>query len=330
MMKPQTRKPGRSCPGSGTDTKRVIIMYYLIRESLTSCEPEDIASGCAQYAAVLTPEEWQQRRESFDMLIDMDMETAPPRETKAVVNQDSLTGSFCIPDRSWIDGPRRSFSFALDEKGIILVDGSGYAEELVQSICHTKKWRLPSLERFLYDLLETTIGQDLALLEKSEHQLNQLEEAILRGEVDSYPAKMNDIRGNLLDLRVHYEQLIDLAQELQENENGFFREENLRYFNMFTERVIRLQATVTGQREYVTQLRDLIQSQLDERQNRIMTVLTVITSIFLPLTLIAGWYGMNFRYMPELDWRWSYPAVLVVSVLIVVFCLVLFKKKKWM
>jgi magnesium transporter len=141
---------------------------------------------------------------------------------------------------------------------------------------------------------------------------------------------MNDIRGNLLDLRVHYEQLIDLAQELQENENGFFREENLRYFNMFTERVIRLQATVTGQREYVTQLRDLIQSQLDERQNRIMTVLTVITSIFLPLSLIAGWYGMNFRYMPELDWRWSYPVVLVVSVLIVVFCLVLFKKKKWM
>ena len=99
---------------------------------------------------------------------------------------------------------------------------------------------------------------------------------------------------------------------------------------MFTERVIRLQDTVTGQREYVTQLRDLIQSHLDERQNRIMTVLTVITSIFLPLTLIAGWYGMNFRYMPELEWRWSYPAVLVVSVLIVVFCLIWFRKKKWM
>ena len=80
----------------------------------------------------------------------------------------------------------------------------------------------------------------------------------------------------------------------------------------------------------MTQLRDLIQSHLDERQNRIMTVLTVITSIFLPLTLIAGWYGMNFRYMPELDWRWSYPAVLTVSILIVVFCLILFKKKKWM
>ena len=330
MMEPQTRKPGLSCPGSGNDTESVIIMYYLIRESLTPCEPEDIASGGAQYVAVLTPEEWQQRGESFDLLIDMDMDITPPRETKAVVNQDSLTGSFCIPDRSWIDGPRRSFSFALDEKGIVLVDGSGYAEELVQSICRTKKWRLPSLERFLYDLLETTIGQDLALLEKSEHQLNQLEEAILRGEVDSYPAKMNDIRGNLLDLRVHYEQLIDLAQELQENENGFFQEENLRYFHMFTERVVRLRDIVTGQREYVMQLRDLMQSQLDVRQNRIMTVLTVFTSVFLPLTLIAGWYGMNFRYMPELEWRYSYPVVIAVSILIVVVCLLWFKRKKWM
>ena len=193
-----------------------------------------------------------------------------------------------------------------------------------------KKWRLPSLERFLYDLLEMMIGQDLTLLEKTENRLNQLEEEILKGEIESYPAEMNDIRGSLLDLRIHYEQLIDLGQELEENENGFFRDENLRYFHMFTERVIRLQDTVTGQREYVTQLRDLIQSHLDVKQNRIMTVLTVITSIFLPLTLIAGWYGMNFRYMPELEWRFSYPAVIAISILIVILCLFWFRKKKWM
>ena len=141
---------------------------------------------------------------------------------------------------------------------------------------------------------------------------------------------MNDIRGDLLDLRVHYEQLIDLGQELEENENGFFRDENLRYFHMFTERVMRLQDIVTGQREYVMQLRDLMQSQLEVKQNRIMTLLTVITSIFLPLTLIAGWYGMNFRYMPELEWRYSYPVVIAVSCAIVVGCLVWFKRKKWM
>ena len=93
---------------------------------------------------------------------------------------------------------------------------------------------------------------------------------------------------------------------------------------------MRLRDIVIGQREYVMQLRDLIQSQLDVRQNRIMTVLTVVTSIFLPLTLIAGWYGMNFRYMPELEWRYSYPLVILISIVIVIVCLLWFKRKKWL
>ena len=303
-------------------------MYYLIREFLTPCEPEKIREGDAQYVAVLSSAQWQAEREKFDMLIDMDMDAA--EETKAVVNKDSLTGSLAIPDRNNISGPSHCFSFALDEKGIVLVDDSGYAEKLVQEIRRSKKWRLPGLERFLYDLLELTISQDLNLLERSELKLNRIEEAILRGEVERYPQEMNDIRGDLLDLRVHYAQMIDLGQELEENENGFFREENLRYFHMFTERVMRLQEQVNGQREYVMQLRDLMQSQMEVRQNRIMTVLTVITSIFLPLTLIAGWYGMNFKYMPELEWRYSYPVVIAVSVVIVIASLAWFKRKKWM
>ena len=65
-------------------------------------------------------------------------------------------------------------------------------------------------------------------------------------------------------------------------------------------------------------------------QNRTMTLLTVITTIFMPLTLIAGWYGMNFRYMPELGWRIWYPLVIVISIAVVVFCLIIFKKKRWL
>ena len=303
-------------------------MYYLIRESLTPCEEKDIHGGGAQYVAVLSSLDWQRQRECFDMLIDMDMDAS--QETKAVVNKDSLTGTLSIPDRANISGPCHNLSFALDEKGIVLVDDSMYAEEMMRRLSHTKKWRLPGLERFLYDLLELTISDDLTLLESFEHRLNRIEEAILRDEVKTYPKEMNDIRGDLLDLRMHYEQLIDLGQELQENENGFFKEENLRYFHLFTERVVRLRDIVIGQREYVMQLRDLIQSQLDVRQNRIMTVLTVVTSIFLPLTLIAGWYGMNFRYMPELEWRYSYPLVIVISIVIVIVCLLWFKRKKWL
>ena len=281
-------------------------MYYLIKEILTPCSEKEIHEGSAQYVVVLTTQQWQRQKENFDMLIDMS-----------------------IPDRNDIGGHRHNFSFALDEKGIVWVDDSGYVLEMLNRLSLTKRWRLPGLERFLYDLLEMTISGDLALLEKSEHRLNKIEEAILRDEVKTYPKEMNEIRGDLLDLRVHYEQLIDLGQELEENENGFFKEENLRYFHMFTERVMRLQDIVNGQREYVMQLRDLMQSQLDVRQNRIMTVLTVVTSIFLPLTLIAGWYGMNFRYMPELEWRYSYPVVIAVSIVIVVVCLIWFKRKKW-
>ena len=303
-------------------------MYYLIKESLIPCNADEILRDEAQYAAVLTVDEWRKQRESFDIAIDM--EIGALQETKAVVNLDSLTGTFSIPDRDSISSTPHRFAFALNKKGIVLIDDTDYVSEMLQTISRTKKWKLPSLERFLYDLLEMTISQDLTLLEKSEHRLNLIEEGILHGSIKAYPEEMNDIRGDLLDLRVHYEQLIDLGQELEENENGFFEEDNLRYFHMFTERVIRLQSIVTSQREYVMQLRDLMQSQLDVRQNHIMTVLTVITSIFLPLTLIAGWYGMNFRYMPELEWKYSYPVVIVVCIAIVIICLLWFKRKKWM
>ena len=61
-----------------------------------------------------------------------------------------------------------------------------------------------------------------------------------------------------------------------------------------------------------------------------MALLTVITSIFMPLTLIAGWYGMNFKYMPELEYKASYPIIIALSVVIVIVCLIFFKKKKWL
>ena len=66
------------------------------------------------------------------------------------------------------------------------------------------------------------------------------------------------------------------------------------------------------------------------KQNNIMTLLTVVTSVFMPLTLITGWYGMNFKYMPELNVPVSYPIVFVVCILIVVVSLLYFKRKKWL
>ena len=75
---------------------------------------------------------------------------------------------------------------------------------------------------------------------------------------------------------------------------------------------------------------DLNKAHLEHRQNHIMTILTVVTTIFMPLTLITGWYGMNFRYMPELETRWGYPIVFGICILIIIGSLVFLKKKKWL
>ena len=94
-------------------------------------------------------------------------------------------------------------------------------------------------------------------------------------------------------------------------------------------RVEQLQNHVHLLRENVLQIRELYQSMQDARQNKIMAVITIVTTIFLPLTLITGWYGMNFVYMPELQWRYGYFAVIMISLIIVIAEIIYFKKKKF-
>ena len=304
-------------------------MYYLIKETLTPVGREELKPAREQYAAVLTTAQWQTLRDSFDMGIDIEPEPAEVHSTKVEVNYDSLTGSFAIPDRKYLGEHCGKFAFALDEKGIVFIDDSGTAERLIEGIRRTKKWRLPGLERFLYDFLEQIVLNDRPLLERYDHELDRLETAILREE-EVMPERVNEVRSEIRELRVHYEQLLDFCQEMEENENSFFKADNLRYFRLFSNRIERLRDATSAIGDHAVQIRDVYKSHLDIKQNRIMTVLTVVTTIFMPLTLIAGWYGMNFRYMPELETAWGYPVIIVVSLLIVLGSLWFFKKKKWL
>ena len=305
--------------------------YYLLAETVQPCSMADILDRKGrQYVAILTSPEWERERERFDMGIELDLDARNIHNTKAEVNFDSLTGTFQIPDRENLEENEFCFAFALDEKGIVFIDDSGKAEQMVQSIRRTKRWREPSLERFLHDFLEQIMVRDLSIMERYEDELDQIEDTILSSQGQGDLARVNEIRSNLRRLLVHYEQIIDMTQELEENENGFFREENLRYIHLFMNYMTRRHSSAASLRDYAMQVRDLYDAQLEVRQNRIMTLLTVVTTIFMPLTLIAGWYGMNFRYMPELEWRLGYPAVIVLSLVIVVFCLILFKRKKWL
>ncbi len=304
------------------------MVYYLIEETLRSVDSAEALNGDSKYVAVISGSEWKQHQDDFRMGIDLSLDREHSHSTKAVVNVDSLTGSFSVPVLG--SDERHEWMFALDERGIVFIDDDGLAGDIVSRIEKTKRWKLPSLERFIYDFLECLVEGDLAQLESIESRLDLLESGIMKDATIVQLQKTNDIRWQLLTLRTYYVQLVDLSQELSENENEFFGEDNLRYFNMFKDRVTRLQDYVTTLREYSTQVRDLYQSQLSAKQNTIMTILTVVTVIFTPLTLITGWYGMNFRYMPELESPISYPIVFIVCVLIAVGCLIYFKKKKWL
>ena len=305
-------------------------MFYLIEETLKEIKREELKTTDKQYVAVLSSDEWKQERDSFDLGIDIDFDLSEIYTTKAEVNYDSLTGSFSIPDRNNLSGDDSQFAFALDEKGIIFIDDSGKAQEIIDSIQRVKKWKFPCLERFIYDFLDQIVIDDLRLMEKYELELDTMEKTIIDGNEVFPSVCLNDIRNDIRYLRIHYEQLMDLGQELEENENTFFKQENIRYFRLFLNRMARLHDSSTSLRDYTMQLRDQYKAHLDIKQNRIMTILTVVTTIFMPLTLIVGWYGMNFRYMPELEWKWGYPVIIVVSILIAVGCLIFFKKKRWL
>ncbi len=306
-------------------------MFYKISDTLEPSTLEACMRSHKPYVAVMTSKEWTERKDSFMMGIDLDIEYDRVHTTKAEVNYDSLTGGFTIPDKRDIAESNHEFTFALDEKGVVFIDDHGFVEMIVEEIRLTRHWRIPSYERFLYDFLNKLVNDDLAHLGRVEDELSLIEEEILEDKADNDTlVRIAEFRRELLRLRTNYEQLIDLGHEFYENENNFFAEHNLRYFDMFTARVDRLLNITAYLRDYSSQVRELYASQIAVSQNNTMTILTVVTTIFMPLTLIVGWYGMNFRYMPELESPAAYPIVIIVSLLIVISSLLYFHKKKWL
>lgn len=305
-------------------------MYYIIDKSLENCTKEELLKSDKQYVALINSKEWSKESKIFNMGIDFEPKTTDIHVTKAEENYDSITGTFFIPDRHNIQGEEMKFAFALDEKGIVFIDDTQDARKLIRKVMNRKRWRLPSLERFLYDFLNQIIRHDFRLMEEYEQELDEMEDNIIYEEDTIATHRINEIRADIRDLRNHYEQLLDLAEVFEENENGFFQEYNLRYFRMFLNRVERLRDISSSIRDYTMQVRDVYKMHLDIKQNHIMTILTIITTTFTPLTFLVGWYGMNFKYMPELNYHWSYPMVFIVSIIITTTIILYFRKKRWL
>ncbi len=247
---------------------------------------------------------------------------------KAEVYPTHLCGTFAIPRK---EAPLESvrFSYVIQGKAVLFLDDSETVSRIVSKIAQNKTWKKPSGGHFFYSFLESLLEQDLRYLERLQERIEKMEDNVLNGTLTDFNAKLVRYRKEILVFYRYYSQLTELGQELQENENGFFEKEILSLFKLFTDRVARLLGETRMLREYAMQVREVYQAQIAIRQNKVMKVLTVVTAVFSPLSLIAAWYGMNFVHMPELKWQYGYPMVIGASALVALVCIWVFKKKKY-
>lgn len=188
--------------------------------------------------------------------------------------------------------------------------------------------KCPNLSRGLDLFFDRLTVGDIYALENIEQEISELEESLITFINNDYFKDIMVLRKKLLKLKRYYEQFNNIAESIEENENGLIDRKTIKSFRLLTNRITRLSQTVLNSRDYVSQVREAYQAQVDIDQNNIMKVFTVITSIFLPLNLLVGWYGMNLR-MPEFNWYYGYPFVILLSIIVILVCVIFFKKKKW-
>ena len=250
------------------------------------------------------------------------------RVCKAEVHPDFLSGTLLSP-RADSSGPRLTFGWLISPRLVVLVDDKDWLSPHLRRMVKEKYPTEHRVGHFFYGLMSLLTAKDLHRLEEIVDRAEELEDRVLSGSLEEFSPAMTQLRKSALARFRYYSQLDDVASRLRENENGFFTPEEEKLFRLFEERIIRLREESQLLREYCLQIQSMFQAEIDLRQNRIMKILTVVTTIFLPLSLLAGWYGMNFSNMPELTWEYGYPAVIGVGILIVVLSLWICKKKKF-
>lgn len=182
-----------------------------------------------------------------------------------------------------------------------------------------------ALYRFYHELVKS----DNDHLEALEEEIIIAEDGIMTSPKRKLAHSFAHFRRTLFMLKRYYEQLNTIFEGLVENENKLISDENLRHFVILDGRIDRLYENVRSLRDYVSQVREAYQAQIDIEQNSLMKTFTVITAIFMPLTLLVGWYGMNLK-MPEFEWDHGYAFVVAMSTAIVAVCIIEFKKRKWL
>lgn len=178
--------------------------------------------------------------------------------------------------------------------------------------------------------MESLVSDSGAIIERSRNELVAMEERIINNKADDeFNIELLDIKKDLLKFNNYYEQLLDIAETLSDNDNDIFLEEEVIYVTNLQNKLQRIVNDIDSLENSADHIGDAYSSSLDLKLNHSMKVFTVITTIFFPLTIIVGWYGMNFVNMPELHWKYGYLAVIALSAAVVITMVLIGKKRKW-
>jgi len=181
----------------------------------------------------------------------------------------------------------------------------------------------------LYALMDAIIDNYFVILEWLGERVEELEERLISDPQHEHLESIYSLKHDLISLRRSIWPLREVIGSLQRQDSSLFSGEMRPFVGDLYDHSIQVIESVESYRDTLSGLTDIYMSAMSNRMNEVMKVLTIIATIFIPLTFIAGIYGMNFEYMPELGWYVGYPLVLIVMVAVVVSMLFYFKRKRW-
>ena len=190
--------------------------------------------------------------------------------------------------------------------------------------------RKMSADYLAYALIDAIVDNYFIILEKMGGQIETMEDELVSNPDERTLQQIHSLKGQLIFLRKSVWPLRELINSFEKTDSPLLFDSTIPYFRDLYDHTIQVIDTVETFRDMVSGMLDIYLSSISNRMNAIMKVLTIIATIFIPLTFIAGVYGMNFKYMPELGWKWGYAAALFVMAAVVVIMLIYFRKKKWL
>ncbi|MEN6427452.1 MAG: magnesium/cobalt transporter CorA [Phycisphaerales bacterium] len=192
------------------------------------------------------------------------------------------------------------------------------------------KIRKMGADYLAYSLIDATVDGYFGILEKTGEQIEDLEDELIADPTEGTLRKIHALKREMMSLRRSVWPLRELINAMQRDESSLICSQTRVYLRDVYDHTIQVIDAVEGFRDMVAGMVEIYLSSISNRMNAIMKVLTIIATIFIPLTFVVGVYGMNFPNMPEMRWRWGYQAVLLLMLAIVVVMLAYFRRKKWL